>query len=201
MPTGYTSKLYEGNQSFEAFVWDCARAFGALILMRDDPADKPVPEKLEAPSFYETQLQSTRQELAEWQGSSPVARRAMYEAQQLANEREAEKSRAKARAVVERYRSMRALVQEWRPPSEEHTGLRKFMLEQLDSSIEHDSWEYNPEPLPTFEVWQKEHEGRLHKQIGRYVEETQKERERNESRQRWVDQLRASVPQPNGAGQ
>src|ERR1044071_9143634 len=43
MPTGYTAKLYEGeDQSFEDFALGCARAFGASILMRDDSPNKPI---------------------------------------------------------------------------------------------------------------------------------------------------------------
>ena len=38
MPTGYTLDLYNGKDiTFEEFVLKCARAFGALIDMRDEP--------------------------------------------------------------------------------------------------------------------------------------------------------------------
>ena len=41
MPTGYTHELHEGEEiSFEKFVMSCARAFGALVLMRDVLGDK-----------------------------------------------------------------------------------------------------------------------------------------------------------------
>ncbi len=46
MPTGYTHLIEEGC-NLEEFVWACARAFGACVMMRDDSVDKPVPEKFE----------------------------------------------------------------------------------------------------------------------------------------------------------
>ena len=40
MPTGYTSGVQDGSiKHFNEFVWDCARAFGSLIHMRDDRRD------------------------------------------------------------------------------------------------------------------------------------------------------------------
>jgi len=37
MPTGYTADLNDGKQvTFQEFTMKCARAFGALIEMRDD---------------------------------------------------------------------------------------------------------------------------------------------------------------------
>src|SRR5665213_2401224 len=66
MPTGYTSKLYEGkDQSFNEFVMRCARAFGALITMRDDPSDAPIPDEFTADSYYSERIATTTRELAE----------------------------------------------------------------------------------------------------------------------------------------
>ena len=46
MPTGYTAPIKDGI-SFNDFMWGCARAFGALIMMRDDPPGTPIPERFE----------------------------------------------------------------------------------------------------------------------------------------------------------
>ena len=44
MPTGYTYDLYDGKDiEFPDFVMKCARAFGALIEIRDDPMDAAIP--------------------------------------------------------------------------------------------------------------------------------------------------------------
>lgn len=48
MPTGYTAAVEDGTiTEFDDFAWQCARAFGALIMMRDDPMSAPIPQKFE----------------------------------------------------------------------------------------------------------------------------------------------------------
>lgn len=52
MPTGYTHEVQSGEVTdFPTFTMQCARAFGALIMMRDDPSDAQIPEQFE-PSDY-----------------------------------------------------------------------------------------------------------------------------------------------------
>ena len=41
MPTGYTIDIYNGKKvTFKDFALNCARAFGACVMQRDDPADE-----------------------------------------------------------------------------------------------------------------------------------------------------------------
>src|ERR1700759_3469611 len=63
MPTGYTYTIEQGC-SFEEYVWGCARAFGACVMMRDDPADKPIPEKFEASDWNAKRLEEAKAERA-----------------------------------------------------------------------------------------------------------------------------------------
>ena len=49
MPSGYTENIYYGKEvTFKDFALGCARAFGACVMQRDDPADvkpKIMPEE------------------------------------------------------------------------------------------------------------------------------------------------------------
>ena len=56
MPTGYTARLCDGEQTFKDFAMLCARACGALIEMREDPMDAPIPEKIKRSSYYDEAL-------------------------------------------------------------------------------------------------------------------------------------------------
>ena len=45
MPTGFTCDIKDGI-TFERFALNCARAFGALINMRDDSLDAEIPDEI-----------------------------------------------------------------------------------------------------------------------------------------------------------
>src|SRR5688572_14375055 len=63
MPTGYTSTLMEKGQSFPEFTMLCARAFGALIEMRDESLDATIPEKFEPSDYYTDRIAALKAEL------------------------------------------------------------------------------------------------------------------------------------------
>jgi len=67
MPTGYTAGVQDGKiTEFSDFALNCARAFGALITMRDDPQDTPIPEKFEArTSYYDERLENAKDLMTE----------------------------------------------------------------------------------------------------------------------------------------
>lgn len=62
MPTGYTANIKNGI-TFEEFALDCARNFGALIIMRDEPKDAPIPEQFEASKHHEEATSKYLEEL------------------------------------------------------------------------------------------------------------------------------------------
>jgi hypothetical protein len=62
MPTGYTAPIADG-MTFEQYALGCARAFGALVTMRDEPSDAPIPEKLEPDTYYQRSLEASQLEL------------------------------------------------------------------------------------------------------------------------------------------
>ena len=65
MPTGYTHDIPAGI-TFRQFALNCARAFGANIAMRDDPADKPI--EVYEPSDYSAKAitKATNELRKEW---------------------------------------------------------------------------------------------------------------------------------------
>ena len=66
MPTGYTLDLYDGKDiTFEEFALRCARAFGALISMRDEPIDAPIPERFEPSDYHLKELEKAKKRLKE----------------------------------------------------------------------------------------------------------------------------------------
>lgn len=147
MPTGYTCKVASGEiTDFADFAKTCARAFGAAIHQRDDEVDAPLKLTIERSDYYPRRLAEEREELARWQTMSAEqvyrAREEKYQAD-LAYYRE---RLAEVERSIRRYRDMQEKVRLWQPPTPEHTGIKDFMLDQLDVSIQ---GEYTPDPPRT----------------------------------------------------
>lgn len=147
MPTGYTYKVASGEiTDFADFAKTCARAFGAAIHQRDDEADAPLKLTIERSGYYPRRLAEKREELTRWQ-TMPAeqvyrAREEKYQAD-LAYYRE---RLAEVERNIRRYRDMQEKVRLWQPPTPEHTGIKDFMLDQLNVSIQ---GEYAPDPPRT----------------------------------------------------
>lgn len=199
MPTGYTADIEKGI-SFEQYVWGCARNFGALILMRDDPSDAPVPDKFEPASYYEEWLEKANAKLAELRSMDDAAIAAAAE-QAYAAGHAADLKRAADKATLRlKYEEMLAKVEAWNPPSSDHTGLKEFMATQIRESIDFDcstkyAAEYATKRLEPMDWYKKEITEAI-RSVARYTEEREKEIDRTAGRNRWIQQLRSSVPQP-----
>ena len=145
MATGYTHAVADGTLTDpRKFILRCARAMGACIMQREDPMDDP-PKPQEPADFYRKSLEEARARRDRLRGMSE---REIAEAAKASNDR-SRLSRAEAIAHTceqkSRYQAMLAAVRAWVPPTSEHVGLRDFMVEQLESSIQFDCGYERPE--------------------------------------------------------
>src|SRR5690242_16095032 len=110
MPTGYTSELQERDQLFAEFVWRCARAFGALIMMREERMDAPVPERFEVDAYYVESLAKARARMVELKGTSALGADALAAADYDTALKYYAESCARTAATRDRYGRMLAQV-------------------------------------------------------------------------------------------
>lgn len=195
MPTGYTSELYDGKeQSFHEFVLSCARNFGALIEMRDEPLDAPIPDAFTPSDYHVTALAKAQAEYDRLIGMSDDE--ATVEANRLADEWDAKLADQEATRVARkaRYEAMLSDVQAWRPPTSEHKGLKDFMIEQLTESIRFDcsTYEY-PSPTRDGGDWRYEALAKARRDIEYHTVEHAKDVFRAAERTAWVRALRESL--------
>ncbi len=197
MPTGYTHKLMESGQPFPEFIMSCARAFGALMTMRDDPADAPIPEKFEPSNYSVKALAKAERDLSRLSRLNAKQRLAF-------GQRAKRKAVATRRKWAEQHRKedarledMERQVKAWTPPSPDHVGLRDFMLDQIKISKNGpDYWgglvtaEEVKEPMQFFIDALAE----AARSIDYHRKEIAQENKRVDDRNRWVKQLRASIP-------
>lgn len=138
MPTGYTAKLYEGEeQSFNEFVLECSRGFGAMISLRDDPRAE-IPTELEVDSFYFTQVEKAQKELEKLQNASDAELMVQAKSERSYQLSRMYESAVRKETARKGYTDMLAKVQAWVPPTDEHVNIKAFMVEQLESSLQSD---------------------------------------------------------------
>lgn len=87
MATGYTCDVSDGKiTTLRDFALRCARAFGALITMRDEPFDAPIPEKFEPHTdYHDKAIREAREQLEKLSAMSPaqVAKAAKADADKI----------------------------------------------------------------------------------------------------------------------
>lgn len=193
MPTGYTYPVTEGKiTDFNEFALSCARAFGALITMRDDPADAPIPEEFKPSDYSEKRLAESRARLAEIQAMTieqveAAAQAACDEAMASHLKYEAEQEQAE-----QRLDAMLAKVMAWTPPTAEHVGLKDFMIEQISLS-RRGTYRSKPPEQMTASEWQSAQIKKRHEDIAYNAGEQAKEIDRARGRTEWVKALRSSL--------
>lgn len=194
MPTGYTACIGEGAD-FQKFVLGCARAFGALITMRDEPSDAPIPEKFEPSNYHVEQVAEARRRQAELEAMTPaLAEKAAEGAYRAAMERH-EKYIAEKNALREKYTAMLQQVNDWKSPSPDHAELKKFMREQIEESIRFDCTIYEdsaPKPM-TGKQWLAAETEKVNRDITYHSQHHADEIKRANGRTEWVRQLRESL--------
>lgn len=198
MPTGYSSIIDEGGK-FDEYVWRCARAFGPLISMRDDPLDAPIPDKVESlgsENYHQTQLDLAKETLTKLGDMSEAevrsAAKADYEQAHKywkKHKDETDKSRAL-------YFAMRDKVQSWKPPTPEHEGLKTFMLSQIDGGMPYESSTADiPKLLPPDE-WKAQKVESAKWDIAYHTKHLAESLEGEQKATAWLNRLRQAVPIP-----
>lgn len=200
MPTGYTAAIAD-DITFNDFVMSCARGMGALVMMRDEPMDAPIPERFE-PSDYHTKKIAEAITIID-----RLAGMTEDEAEQAASDTYEAAIAAQAAAIHcndtlrEKYNAMLAKVEAWQSPSADHDGFKKFMVEQLTSSIDFDCdnryYRDQKHTRLTGAEWRAQEEAKARKDIAYHEAENAKEIERTEARNTWLRQLRESLKTAN----
>lgn len=197
MPTGYTVAIKDG-MSFEQFVWGCARGMGALIMMRDEPANAPIPERFEPDTAHdENTLNKAREQLA-WLRQMPTSEAEREAAKEFEIEaaRQA-KSIQESIALRLKYEALLAQVHAWVPPTPDHIGMRQFMVQQLTDSISFDCNEdyylARPAVRQSGAEWRAAQIAKYEREVVYHTEQCTAEIERTTKRNEWLAALRKSL--------
>lgn len=194
MATGYTHPIADGTLTeLRPFALACARQFGALVMMRDAPADAPIPERFKPSDYHVKAGAEEETRLAALRSMSQAdIERACAEANQKAieNYRAALEEGRQTRA---RYEAMLAKVRAWTPPTPDHVGLREFMESQIVESIRWDCHE-SAAPVPQIPGdWHAAALDHAERMVAYHAKEHEDEIRRAAERTAWIAALRASL--------
>lgn len=202
MPTGYTADIADGKAvTFEEFAWGCARAFGALITMRDDPRDAEIPGRFEPSSYHADEYEKALVKLAEVKAWSMEKARQEADATYHRAHTAWVESQERQKAMRARYEAILDQAMAWEPPSPEHQGFKDFMVEQLTESMRFDcpeegrSWWSEPTPLGAAD-YRDEQIAKAQRDIEYHAEQHAAEVERTTERTLWVRALRRALGDP-----
>jgi hypothetical protein len=196
MPTGYTAAVADGTvTAFPEFAITCARAFGALIMMRDEPSGTTIPDEFQPSDYSAKQLDAAK---ARWAALQSVTPEASAAASLAAYNTECE---SRAEAVLkrtqtrERYEAMLEEAKAWQAPTADHEGMKAFMIQQLEESIRFDCGDFAlPAPVQrTGAAWLADQIAAAERDIAYHTKAHAEEVERTNMRNAWVKALRASL--------
>lgn len=195
MPTGYTSAIYEGKDvSAKEFISKCARAFGAYVMVRDEPLDSNVPDEFLPSTYQREKLEEAKLNLKNIQNMTLEEAKDQLEKEHHITLERNNKSREENQQLYSRYLDLLAKVKELQPPSVEHQELKEFCIQQLKDSIKWDCGHTPSDPtMPSVEVWLDNKIEQCLKDIEYHSKEWAAEIKRVSERNKWIKQLKDSL--------
>lgn len=138
MPTGYTSDIYEGKEvTGEEFILKCARAFGALVSMREDSLSKEIP-KFEPDTYHLKKIESAKIRLENCSKLTPEKAQAEIDDNYEKDVKRYHERLDEVDILKGRYIRLQNEVGLWNPPTKDHIQLKEFALNQIETSIDSD---------------------------------------------------------------
>lgn len=203
MPTGYTAYIEDGDiTSGKDFLKLCTRAFGIAIDLKDEPLSVPTPKSFEPDNYYKDRYDKALLALEEAKKltfeNAKIQMRTAYENRISDYKRYAEKETV----MNEKYAKVRNEVEAWTPPTDEHSGLKKFALEQIDMCVTKQKYidEYIEKSKEEFDgsdeavrQYMDDNIKMCQEQVDRAYKSWQEELERVRSKNEWMSKFLESL--------
>lgn len=161
--------------------------------------DAEIPEKFEPSSWYKEKIEGLERELEKVKRIGPLTAQTCakedYEQQVAAHQ----KYISNMKDDMSKYKAMYAKIVKWKPPTDDHIHLKKFMIDQINSSIAHDcDIQYHVEKIKelrplTGAQWKKQRVKKIEENIKYCEEKYAEEVERAAWRTQWITELRKSL--------
>ena len=204
MPTRYTAYIENGEiTTGKEFLKLCTRAFGVAINQKEEPLLNPTHTKFEPDSYYKERYDRAIDRLKEVKDMS--FDEALAQMREHYNKRIAGYKQFVESAIEKnkKYQKIRDEVEQWIPPTEDHNGIKKFALEQIDVSMTKQKYideyiELSKQPLDdsneAVEKYRAEYIDDCQKEVNRayesYKDELKRVADKNEFMLKFLESLR-----------
>jgi len=198
MPTGYTSKIYDGTEKYDwkDFIITCARAFGATVEMRDEPLDVKIPDEFTPNTYYKDSLKKSQDKLEYYKNMTLEIADKLAQKEYEHEIKSDIKYSKKQEELRQRYQEVKNDIDKWNPPTIEHNGLKEFAIKQLNESINWDccgSYKNDNVVKKSAQEYIDYHIKDCLKDIENYTKKWNEEVERCKEGSLWVRQLKDSL--------
>lgn len=203
MPTGYTAGILDGTvTTFPQFAKLCMRAFGATIHLRDESLNTEYQPRV--PSDYHLKaIEKANQSIIDAQKLTDEeivdTRKKQLEDRKKYHLDAIEKAK---KATIDMNKIL-ADVKKWQPPTPDHTGIKDFMIDQIEKTIDFDcKTDYNDKELIEIETElltinayevRKQIIEQAKKDLAYHNAENLKEVQRCAQSNKWVNELLESI--------
>ncbi len=138
MPTGYTAGILDGKiKTFKDFAKQCIRAFGAAIHMRDEPLSEPY-KPAEPLDYYKEEIEACKKQIKKYENMSDEDILHKKELELKTRISDLEETIEERKATAELLNDMLKQAKLYKPPTDDHQGIKDFMVEQLETTIKRD---------------------------------------------------------------
>jgi len=211
MPSGYTYKIVDGEQSFEEFLYGAVRAMDAFNHMMDDPMGAPL--RLPARDFVKkgspdkvvkclAEIYRCESELQDELVKTFEEIETEFDEHKTKQWAEYKETYAKRKPIYDRVQRLRSQVVDWVTPSPDHDGFKGFLLEKLDETIK---WDCDLPEKPVFPGTAVEYHTKNVKWLEQRIERCKRLHQEEiassdvqKNRIEWIKGLVGSVPPPPG---
>lgn len=189
---GAVDRVKKGELTFEEFVWQCARDGHALVSMRGEPMDAPIPLSFEYDDaeYYQKEIEQWSAELAMVSKFSESEWDEYLEKRHAKDLEDYKHFRESCLAADANCRGMLEKVQAWTPPNGEITEFRKMLIEHLEKPMK---VKISPGPNRLTKEGVLEEINGLIKDAKKWLEMGSRH---NKESSEWIQALEDSVPRP-----
>lgn len=190
MVTGYTAPIVSKEGiSFNDFVLHCSKAF--IIRMKERSGD--VPEKFECSNYHLKRTEEAKKKYEEFTQLSEEDKKKQWQEEINKIKKSLKESNLKTLEAKEKYEDMLIKVRQWTPPTKDHQGLKDFMIQQIESSIEYDIHFFKRTYIKDYNTWINEKIEKLNNDISYHTNKYRKEVKRVNEMNEWIKKLRESL--------